>query len=122
MASAPETTIGVWRGSKANLQFWLQTILTLSLYYWLVYQYNDITLTTDRLTQRRGNMFTSNQATLTLDSITDISVNKSFLGGVFNYGDMFIMTAGSRQSEIRAWRLANPDGLRDAIFRLRGSP
>jgi|GEM_PF-6018508 len=28
-----EREIGVWRGSKANLQFWLSTIVTLSLFY-----------------------------------------------------------------------------------------
>src|SRR5437870_3098987 len=98
MSRPPERIIGVWRGSKASLHFWLVTIFTLSLHYWLVYRYNDITLTTDGVTQRRGNLFSSSQSTLILDSITDVSVKMSLLGGIFRYGDIQILTSGSRQA------------------------
>jgi len=33
------------------------TIFTLSLHYWLVYRYNDITLTTDGVNQRAATIF-----------------------------------------------------------------
>jgi flagellin-like protein len=119
MASAPERTIGIWRGSKASLHFWVQTILTLSLYYWFIYLYNDITVTNERVTQRRGSFYRSSESTLTLDSITDVSVRISLLGELLHYGDIRVLTAGSRQSEIVFWHLENPNALRDVIFKLR---
>lgn len=118
-ATAPEDLVGVWRGSKANFSFWFKTLITLSLYYWLVYIHNDITLTTRRVTQRRGDFLNSNQNTIVLDSITDVDVKMAMLGELFNYGDVAILTSGSRMSEIQFPRLANPKALREAIFDLR---
>jgi uncharacterized membrane protein YdbT with pleckstrin-like domain len=115
----PEKLVGVWHESKANLPFWLKTILTLSLYYWLVYKQNEIRLTTRRLTQKRGSIMTSNDTSMSLENITDVDVNMSLLGRIFNYGDISIQTPGSSGAEIRAVRLSNPDKLREAIFDLR---
>jgi membrane protein YdbS with pleckstrin-like domain len=115
----PEKLVGIWHESKANLPFWLKTIFTLSIYYWLEYKHNEIRLTTRRLTQRRGNLFSTNETSMSIENITDVDVNKSLLGGMFNYGDISIQTAGSSGAEIRATRLSNPDKLRDAIFDLR---
>jgi membrane protein YdbS with pleckstrin-like domain len=115
----PEKTVGVWHESKASLRFWLLTIVTLSLYYWLNYKHNYILLTTRRLTQHRGNALTSNQESMSLENITDVDVNMSLLGRIFNYGDISVQTAGSSGAEISATRLSNPDKLRDAIFDLR---
>ncbi len=115
----PEKTVGVWYESKASLRFWVLTIITLSLYYWLHFKHNYILLTTRRLTQHRGNMLTSNQELMSLENITDVDVNISLLGRIFNYGDLTVQTAGSSSAEISAVRLSNPDKLRDAIFDLR---
>jgi len=43
----------------------------------------------------------------------------SFVGSIFRYGDIQILTAGSRQAEIWFSRLAHPDTLRDAVFKVR---
>jgi len=43
----------------------------------------------------------------------------SLLGGIFRYGDIQILTSGSRQAEIWFLRLSHPDTLRDAIFKTR---
>jgi len=115
----PETVVGVWHESKAHLPFWLKTIFTLSLYYWLVYKHNDIKLTTRRVNQRRGNLFTINETSMSIENITDVDVNMSMLGRIFNYGDISIQTPGSSGAEIRVVRLSNPDKLREAIFDLR---
>ena len=40
-----EKQVGVWHESKASLRFWLLTIFTLSLYYFVVYKHNSIVLT-----------------------------------------------------------------------------
>ena len=114
-----EKTVGVWHESKASLRFWLLTIVTLSLYYWLNYKHNYIVLTTRRLTQHRGSVMTSNQESMSLENITDVDVNMSLLGRMFNYGDITVQTAGSSGAEISFTRLSNPDKLRDAIFDLR---
>lgn len=118
-ATDREVTIGVWRGSKANLQFWLKTILTLSLYYWLVYRHDSITLTTRRVTQVRGNILTSNETSMSISNITNVDVNVSLLGRIFNYGDISIQSAGSDATEIQFIRLANPIHLREVIFDLK---
>ncbi len=115
----PEKLVGVWHESKAHLRFWLLTIFTLSLYYWLVFKQNDIRLTTRRVTQRRGSILTSNETAISLENITNVDVNMSLLGRIFNYGDIAIQTAGSSDAEIMAVRLTNPDKLREAIFDLR---
>jgi membrane protein YdbS with pleckstrin-like domain len=111
-----EVTVGVWRGSKANLQFWLKTILTLSLYYWFVYRHDSITLTTRRVTQVRGNILTTNETSMSIGNITNVDVNVSLLGRIFNYGDLSIQSAGSDATEIQFIRLANPVRLRELIF------
>jgi len=114
-----ERDIGVWRGSKSNLQYWLWTILTLSLHYWFIYRQNSITLTTRRVTQKRGNILTSSETSLSIDNITNVDVNVSLLGRLFNYGDISIQSAGSDATEILFVRLANPTRLRDIIFDLK---
>jgi hypothetical protein len=114
-----EREIGVWRGSKKNLQFWLWTIITLSLHYWFVYRQNAITLSTRRVTQKRGNILTSSETSLSIDNITNVDVNMSLLGRIFDYGDISIQSAGSDATEIYFNRLANPTRLRDIIFDLK---
>jgi uncharacterized membrane protein YdbT with pleckstrin-like domain len=119
VAVGKEQEVGVWRGSKANLQFWFSTIITLSLFYWLHYRHNAITLTTRRITQLRGNIFTSNETSISIQNVTNIDVNISLLGRIFNYGDISIQSAGSDATEIYFVRLANPTRLREIIFDLK---
>lgn len=115
----PEKVLGEWHESKANVYFWLRTILTLSLWYWLVYRENNIKLTTRRVMQKRGSIFTKNETSASIENITNVDVNMSLLGRIFNYGDINIQTAGTASAEIQATRLTSPDKLRDAIFDLR---
>lgn len=115
----PEKTLGYWHESKANVYFWLRTILTLSIWYWLVFRHNSIQLTTRRVMQRRGSILTQNETSASIENITNVDVNMSLLGRMFNYGDIKIQTAGTAAAEIQATRLTNPDKLRDAIFDLR---
>lgn len=119
MTQTPEKAIGVWHESKATLRFWLLSIITLSLYYFLVYKHNAIQLSTRRVTQHRGSILSSNDTSASIENITNVDVNMSLLGRIFNYGDINIQTAGSSGAEISAVRLTNPDKLRDAIFDLR---
>lgn len=115
----PERVIGTWYGSKSNAQYWLQTILTLTLYHWLIHQHNSITLSTRRVTQKRGNFLTANETSISMENITNVDVNQSLLGRIFNYGDIVIQTAGSGNAEILFVRLANPIKLRESVFDLK---
>ncbi|MEP7292173.1 MAG: PH domain-containing protein [Chloroflexota bacterium] len=119
MTQGPEKAIGEWHESKASPRFWLLTIITLSLYYWLFYRHNVIRLTTRRVTQQRGSILTQNDTATSIENITNVDVNISLLGRIFGYGDITIQTAGSSGAEIQANRLSRPDKLRDAIFDLR---
>jgi len=115
----PETTYGTWRGSKWRAGFWLKTIVTLSLYYLLVYRYNSITVTNRRVTQRRGSILTTNESSVAIDSITDVIVNKSAFGSILNYGDIMIQSPGGAVHEIAFVGLANAGHLREMIFDLK---
>ena len=119
MTQGPEKNIGEWHESKATPRFWLLTIITLSLYYWLFFRQNVIRLTTRRIVQRRGSIFTQNDTSTSIENVTNVDVNIGFFGRIFGYGDITIQTAGSSGAEIQALRLQRPDKLRDAIFDLR---
>lgn len=117
--AGPEKEVGVWEGTRASLGFWLRTIFTLSIYYFLFHRFNKITLTTRRVTQTRGNFLTQNETSLGLHNVTDITINRSFIGRMFNYGDITIQSAGSGSSEINFNGLHDPERLRELIYDLR---
>jgi membrane protein YdbS with pleckstrin-like domain len=117
--AGPETPIGEWHATTASPKFWLYTIITLSLYYFLVHRYSRINLTTRRVTQHRGSILTSNDTTMSVTNVTDITVNQSVLGRLFNYGDIVIQSAGSGASEIAFVGLHDPVRLREAIYDLK---
>jgi uncharacterized membrane protein YdbT with pleckstrin-like domain len=119
VASTPEKEIGIWRESKASLGFWLRAIFTLGIWVALFFNYNYIALTTRRITLVKGNFLTRNETSLSVESVTDINVNQSALGSIFNYGDIIIQTAGSGDSEIKFVRVEHPNKLREAVFDLR---
>jgi uncharacterized membrane protein YdbT with pleckstrin-like domain len=114
-----EIAIGTWHESKARPGFWLKTIFSLSLWYWIVYKHNYIEVTNQIVTQKRGSLFSGNETTMRVDRITDINLNQSLLGGIFNYGDITIQSAGSGEAEISKKGMANPRKLREVILDLR---
>ena len=69
--------------------------------------------------QQRGNWLTSNETSVLLSNITDVTLNRSFLGRLGNYGDLLISSAGSSGSEISVIGLAGAEQLRTAVFDLR---
>lgn len=119
VTNAPEKTIGTFRESRWSIGFWLRTIFTLGLYWLLIHRYNQIVLTTRRVTQHRGNLLTQNDTAMSIENITDVTVNRSALGSLLGYGDISIQSAGSNSTEIAQTRLAGAAKLRDAIFDLR---
>ena len=114
-----EQKIGVWHESKARPGFWLRAILSLGLWVLFVWKHNYIEVTTMTVTQKRGTAFSGNETTMRVDRITDINLNQSFLGGIFNYGDIAIQSAGSGEAEISKKGMANPRRLREVILDLR---
>ncbi len=115
----PERVLGKFYTSKWRIGFWLRAILSLSLWYFLSYRHNFIQLTTRRVSQRRGNFLSGNETAMSIENITDVTLNKSLLGGIFGYGDIIIQSPGSSGAEINAVGLANAEQLRNAIFDLR---
>jgi uncharacterized membrane protein YdbT with pleckstrin-like domain len=113
---SPEKHVAVFRRSPRSWGFWWRTIVTLGLYILTNWRLNQISLTTRRLTQRRGNILTGNETAMSLERVTDINVNKSLLGSILGYGDIVIQSAGSDSAEISFSSLQNPDKLRELIF------
>ena len=114
-----EQRIGIWHESRARPGFWLRAILSLTLWVWIVWKHNYIEVTNLHVTQKRGSLFGGNETTMRVDRITDINLNQSFLGGILNYGDITIQSAGSGEAEIAKTAVANPRKLRQVIFDLR---
>jgi len=114
-----ETRIGIWHESRARPGFWLRAILTLTLWVWLVWKHNYIEVTNLTVMQKRGTAFSGNETTMRVDRITDINLNQSFLGGLFNYGDITIQSAGSGEAEISMQGVGNPRKLRQVMLDLR---
>jgi hypothetical protein len=114
-----ERPVRIFRESKWNVQFWLKSMLTLGLWNLLVYRHNSIELTTRRVIQHRGSILTKNDTSMSIANITDITVNQSFLGRVFSYGDITINSAGANSAEISARRYEAAPLLRDFIYDLR---
>jgi membrane protein YdbS with pleckstrin-like domain len=115
----PERHLKSFRESKARFGFWWRAILTLSIWYWTVYRHNKIDLTTRRVVQQRGNWLSQNETSVLIGNVTDVTLNRSFMGKLSNYGDISISSAGSSGAEINATGLAGADELRSAIFDLR---
>lgn len=119
MVDQPERKLAEYHESRWNLAFWLKSIFTLGIWYFFVHRFNFIELTTRRLTQHRGNALAKNETSMSVTNITDITVNQSVLGNIFNYGDISVSSAGSSGAEISAKRLTNAARLRDVIYDLR---
>jgi uncharacterized membrane protein YdbT with pleckstrin-like domain len=118
-SNSPERTLKVFKESKWRPGFWIRTILTLSIWYWTVYIHNRIELTNRRVVQKRGTWLSRNETSILLANITDVSVNQSFLGRIFNYGDISISSAGSSGAEIAKFGISSAPQLRDLVFDLR---
>jgi len=114
-----ERHLKTYRECKVRFGFWWRTIVSLSIWYWTVYRHNKIDLTTRRVVQQRGTWTSQNETSVLLSNVTDVTLNRSFLGRIFNYGDIQISSAGSAGSEISAFGLTGAEELRSAVFDLR---
>jgi hypothetical protein len=115
----PEEVIGVWRRSIWTWGFLWRTVVTFSLYYWLLWRRNQITVTNKRVMQRRGNILGGSETSLSIDNITDITVDVPALGAIFGYGDIEIQSAGSSSAEIAFAGLGRAKRLRNVLFDLK---
>jgi len=114
-----EQKIGVWRRSMWTWGFWWRTITTLTLYVWVLWRRNQITVTTRRVSQRRGNILGGDETALSIENITDISIDTPPLGAIFGYGDIQVQSAGSTEAEISFQGLGRVKKLREVLFDLK---
>lgn len=114
-----EVEIGVWRRSRWTWGFWWRTLCTLTLYVWLLWRRNQIVLTNRRISQRRGNILGGEETSMSIDNVTDISLDTPPLGVLFGYGNIRIQSAGSSEAEISFDGLARAKKLREVIFDLK---
>ena len=117
--SEQEKVIGHFRRSKWTGGFWWRTLVTLGLYWLILWRRNQLTLTTRRLIERRGNILGGEEISVNLSRITDIRVKTSALGSILKYGLFEVQSAGSDQAEISFAGLAQPHRLKDQIYDLQ---
>lgn len=115
----PEREVETFQATRISLGFWIPVILTLGIYYVLWHRYNKIILTTRRITQMRGSIFTQNETTISLQNVTDVTINRSFIGRLLGFGDIVVQSAGSGASEINFPGIRDPERLREMIYDLR---
>lgn len=114
-----EEVVGVWRRSTVTGGFWWRAIATLGLYVLLLWRRNQITVTTRRVMQRRGNILGGSETSISINNITDVSIETPALGAIFNYGTVKVQSAGSSEAEIYFEGLAKAKHLREVIFDLK---
>jgi len=119
MAHQREEIVAEFRRSTRTLGFWIRTIGTLGLYYFLLWRRNEITVTTRRVVQRTGNLIGGQETSIQLSRITDVTVRTGSFGAIFGYGEIQIDSAGTSGSEIRFEGIARPHKLKDIIFDLQ---
>ncbi|MCB9436833.1 MAG: PH domain-containing protein [Anaerolineales bacterium] len=119
MGNQREEVVAEFRRSTRTLGFWWRTIFTLSLYYWVLWRRNKITVTTRRVIQRTGNIVGGKETSIQLTQITDVTVSTGGLGTLLGYGLIQIQSAGSGASEISFAGIARPHRLKDIIFDLQ---
>ncbi len=114
-----EFVIAEFRRSTRTLGFWWRAIFTLSLYVWLLWKRNVITVTNRRIIQRTGNVIGGTETSMQISRITDVTVTKGVFEALFGYGLIEVQSAGSSGPEIYFSGIAKPDKLRDLIFDLQ---
>ena len=114
-----EEKIGVWRRSVWTWGFWWRTISTFGLYFLILWRRNQITVTNRRISQRRGNVLGGSETAISIQNITDISMDIPPLGAIFGYGDVQVQSAGSTQAEISFEGLGAAKKLREVLFDLK---
>ncbi len=119
MAENREVEIGAWRRSRWTWGFWWRTITTVGLYYLLLWDKNKIIMTNRRISQRRGNILGGDVTTMSLENVTDISIDTPPLGAIFGYGNITVQSAGSNQAEISFMGLGKANSLKERIFDLK---
>ena len=119
MSHQREEIVAEFRRSTRTIGFWIRTIGTLGLYYFLLWRRNEITVTTRRVIQRTGNLIGGQETSIQLSRITDVTVRTGTFGAIFGYGEINIDSAGTSGSEIRFEGIARPHKLKDVIFDLQ---
>lgn len=114
-----EKFIGHWRRSKWTWGFWWRTITTLGLYWLILWRRNQISVTTRRVTQRRGNILGGEETAMSIENITDIELDIPPLGAIFGFGNIQIQSAGSSTAEIAFQGLGRAKKLREVLFDLK---
>jgi hypothetical protein len=102
------------REDPLRFSFALKFVLTLGLYYF-VWTNNKIVITTRRVIRREG-WISKRERSVAIDRIQDITVEYNFWGRIFNYGNLYVETAGGDETEIVFQNVRDPDGLKEAIL------
>jgi uncharacterized membrane protein YdbT with pleckstrin-like domain len=99
----------IWR-----LSFWLKLIFTLGIHiFW--WRANSLTVTNRQIVWKKG-LIGTQERSVPLHQVQDVSVNYKPIGQLLGYGTIRIETAGGPETEIVAEKIAGPGEIRDAIL------
>jgi hypothetical protein len=90
----------------------------LTLYVWVLWRRNKITVTTRRIIERRGGIIGGEEVSIQLSNVTDIRVKTSALGSILKYGLVEVESAGSG-TEIVFNGISRPHKLKEILFDLQ---
>jgi uncharacterized membrane protein YdbT with pleckstrin-like domain len=113
----PERVLGTWRRSVSSPGFWLRSIFTLSLWYWLFWQRNQITVTTRRVTHYQANLVGGREVSVSINNITEVQLDTPVLGALLRFANVSIQSKGGDMTpEIVFAAVERPAELKQAIF------
>jgi membrane protein YdbS with pleckstrin-like domain len=111
-----EEVVGTWRRSPWTIGFWARTLSTLGIWALFLWRRNQIIISTRRVTHEQGDLLGGEETSLSLNNITDVTIDIPPLGALFKYGNIRIQTAGSNDAEINFEGIQNPRQLRETIY------
>lgn len=118
--ASPERVIGIWRRSYYSPGFWLRFIFTASLWYWIFWQRNTITLTNRRLSQYKAQILGGTEISINLPNISEVRLETPPLGALLGFATLHCQSfGGGDTAEIHFESIERPEELKRHIFGLQ---
>ena len=115
MTKQQERIIKTSRESPLGCGFWLKVCFTFGLY--LIWWHAKRLIVTNRRVIRRSGVLGRAERSIPLSRVQDVSIRYNPIGRLPGYGNVRIESAGGRLTEIVAYGISDPQGVRDAIIR-----
>lgn len=109
---------GIW-AFLAIILCWLIIPLIIWIVYCFDVAHDKVIIEDNKVTQYEG-VFAKSQTEAVMTSILSVSVSKTLMGGIFNYGNVEVNSVGNH-CDLRLYNVKNPDGLKEFLSKYQES-